>query len=201
MRFGWGIELGLLCASIAVAPLAFAEGASPTHDGPFGIYMGEPISALGPVQPDGAGTYDVLKPARPNVSFPRVAVEAYPTIGVCTILAWRSITDDPAGAKVLRATDDLGQALKAKYGDFEKIDECDVADEACSSAWATEAVQGAARYGYKWEFARPHQDGTRMIVLAAGAIDAATTKVMIGYYSSDEERCEAAKKAALAGGL
>src|SRR5580698_2562325 len=139
----------VLAGALLLGVRADAATTPPAHDGPFGLYMGEPMSALGPLTRDQM-TYVVANPPKANAQFPVVAVEVYPGTGVCVIGGVGDVIEnDPDGTNVRRAADDLSAALTSKYGAPTKVDSCSADD--CSAGWADWAAKGNALYGYKWE--------------------------------------------------
>jgi len=196
---GGAIGVGLLFFGLA----ELVNAAPAVKDGPFGIYMGEPLSALRPVAPDDPsnpnGNYRVLHPPKPNPSFPIVAVAAAAPTGVCRIVGVGSrIDDDPSGAKVRAEVDRLAEVLKVKYGPYEKIDDCaDADDEACGEGWAQSKLEGSVRYGYIWR--KPVGGpvlGILSIGLVASSYSADSTHIGIGYDSADPA-CTSAEGAGL----
>ena len=186
----------------ALAAMAFAghsdraRAAPAAHDGPFGIYMGEPLSALGKVTRSDPGFYVVTHPPRPSDSVPWVSVQAYASTGVCAIMGMSDFyDDDPSGSQAIGRADSLAAVLEGKYGPGEKYDSCDGDEDDCGANWARTEHSGSARYGYEW---KPDQarlpDGVRLIRVAAVAVSATSTHAVVGYLSSNESGCSQAQQ-------
>ncbi len=206
----WTPLVAATAVSMLVAPLA-AMGAphhadsvaTVAHDGPFGIAMGEPLSEVGPVNPQGAGDYTVLKPPRPSPLFASVIIEAFPSTGVCTIIgATTDILLDTSGSQTRQKVDDDAAALATKYGAPRKGANCTGTQDECSTLWPLEVMQGAANYAYLWTFnGPPRDDKIASVVLAAAASGPSRTYVALEYDSANAEACAEASKAAKAAGL
>jgi hypothetical protein len=194
-----------MIAAFALPPLGQGaeRAAGSAHDGPFGLYMGEPLAALGRVTPNGQSTYDVLSPPKPLADFDTLRVSVYPATGLCDIMGIQHVKDDPSATKAMRSVDDLVSALKTKYGDYQKkLDTCDADEHSCRTFRTELLSEQRSAYAYTWEFsdgARPDRIGR--VAVAANASNATMSVVLIYYQSADKDACEAAQNAARAGGL
>lgn len=190
--------------AIALAAQGLACLAAEPASGPFGIRIGEPISALGPVKQGGdKHSFQVLHPTGPLVDFPLVLVSAYPGTGVCQIIAkGPSIENDPNGSKVRRDVDRLSAALTAKYGDAKIVDTCTDPSGDCSGDYPGLLNGGVAKYAYTWEDA-PAATSLRIwrIALLAESFDGVSTSVGLIYFGDNHEACDAAEAAAEGSGL
>jgi hypothetical protein len=189
----WVAVVGLpLCLAAPLAPAAVAP--TPPDDGPFGIYIGEPLAALGSVQKLSHSKYLVLHPAKSNDNFSTVAVTAYPSTGVCTIEGGTDhIQDDPTGDKVITIVDQLADALKAKYGRPDTVDECDADENDCKNNWSQKVKEGVARYGYKWDFANtPRDDRVWRMALLVDVSDSGEPSGGVVYFGANHAACNAA---------
>ena len=178
-----------------------ATAAPVTHDGPFGIYMGEPLAELHAVR-IGPNLYQVAHPPKPNGDFPTVFVRAFQTTGVCQIMASTSVnTDDPTGERVRSDVDRIAGLLEPKYGPYTKTQDCNDSDDACERVWTLDKKQGLASYAYNWNASKvAKSEGIARITVLAEADSATSTEAGLGYDSSDEA-CIAAEKAAEGSGL
>jgi hypothetical protein len=176
-----------------------AEAAPVAHDGPFGIAMGEPLSQLGPVEKNEAG-YRVKSPPRPSDQIYQVDVEAYPSTGVCSILATtRPNENDPNAVNAKMDADGLASALQSKYGAPIKVDKCEAAIGAECAHFLTQAISaGSANYAYLWKFASPRPDHIQAIAIGVSALSDISTSVMVDYLSDSSDACQAAKNASAA---
>lgn len=196
---GWLIAALIVGACVGPASGASrgraAQAAPVARDGPFGIAMGEPLSELGPVVKDDSG-YTLQSPPRTSPDIDMVSVEAYPTTGVCSIVAATKPNDTDPGAFNAKAhLDGLADALKSKYGPASKVDNCNAAPGVCSQ-YLTQAIEaGQAHYAYLWSFKDARSDHIAQIVAAVEGVGDVTTSVMI-MFVSDNGACEAAKNAA-----
>jgi hypothetical protein len=202
---------GKACAILAVVGLATATTPVPSvaatgqharavaRDGPFGILMGEPLSDLGPVRKTDSGDYEVLAPPKPNPAFSFVFVKAFPGLGVCMIIAVGPPRNfDTDGIVARQDLDGIAETLSQKYGAYAaKKDFCDDSQESCSRYWVAEDHDGKAMYAYHWDLsASPRADGVAHIFLDVAATNSVTTTARLQYRSRDDDKCDAAEKAA-----
>jgi len=189
--------------AVGMMSAAVAAGAAPAPaDGPFGLHMGEPLSALGAVEKlDGPG-YRVLSPPRTNAAIPTVIAEVFPETGVCMIMGQAPFSDDPRGQKAIQAADSLAETLQAKYGTYQKIDSCNGDSRSCADNWLEDVHERSAQYGYAWDFgAAPRSDKIGRIGVQVNAINAIDSLVVIAYFSADQKACQDAERAFRAGSL
>jgi hypothetical protein len=206
-----GVCLALALAAPTSAPCApvASQAALPpaAADGPFGIRVGEPLSALGALKKLAPGMYLVLNPPKPNPKLPYVAVYAAPNGAVCLISGQTErYVGDLDGTTAVAAADELANLMTVKYGAAnKKIDDCSDSDITCDQYFTTAVKKGLGEYRYEWVFggaARP--DRLKVIEVAVSADDEATSAVAITYRGDDQDACQAAQdaaKAEAAGGL
>jgi hypothetical protein len=150
------------------------------------------------------GYYEVLHPLRPNPQIASVVVVAFPSTGVCQIIAEsQRFANDSNAAKAKQAEDDLAAALTVKYGPpASKLDECDDSGGGCDSSLAMKMNQQAAHYGYGWNFeSAPRADHIGIIGALVRAHDAVTTSAGVGFLSDRTAACQQAIARAAASGL
>ena len=189
---------------IAIAQVAHSEPAATSktaavdHDGPFGIAMGETLEDLGPVQKTGNGVYHVLRPARPNEVLNFVSVVAFPTLGVCKILAVGDINqEDQRGSAVKSTVDRLSEALSTKYGTPQQEQDCQASDTECSDYWTIQLHEGQAHYRYLWDLRSAQRaDKIAMIQDEAMALNSVRTIPRVTYFAANDDACVAAMQAA-----
>lgn len=197
MRVGIGWALASAIAiGIALQPGLAAAGGGPAHDGPFGLYVGEPVSALGPVQRnDDQKTYVVLHPPAPDPVLTTINVTAFPGPGVCVIVgSSKDIENDAAGAQVQALADQLSQTLTARYGpSAAKQADCTDSAQWCGEQWVESLYSGHADYGYSWKIdPADNPQHLSQIILKAKATTADKAHVTVSYIGDNSEACTAA---------
>lgn len=201
-----GVAAGALL-SVGAAVLALAapavHAASAPRDGPFGIYMGEPLSDLQVIGKADVPHQYVVKAPRPNAQFPLVSVFAYPSTGVCQVAGLSEALDaDATGERARSIVDHVAEVLATKYGPYDdKRDECDDSDAACAQNWTLEVLQQQARYAYVWRSLPSEKFGGVSQMLVRVVTTTATAPRVSVFYDSNTAACNAAKSASDAGGL
>jgi hypothetical protein len=198
---GIGRPMVVAVGALSAVVVAQAASAVPT-EGPFGLYMGEPLAALGPVEKLNGSGYHVLSPPRANAAIRTVIAEVFPDTGICMIMGQAPFADDPKGQKAIQTADSLAETLKAKYGAFKKLDSCNGDSRSCADNWLEEANEQSAQYAYTWDFkdvARPDKIGE--IDVQVHALNAVDSVVVLNYFSAERKACEDAERAFRAGSL
>jgi len=191
-----------LSVSLAVGG-ASAAPAPRAHDGPFGIAMGEPLDQLITEKTSQAGRYVVTHHVALPSGIASLAVDAFPSTGVCLIRGTSLVaTDDQAGAVLRRKIDEFAELLKAKYGPYVKTDNCDGLSEECTDLWVQRLNLGKANYNYDFDLSNAgRSDKIGYIEVGADAVDAITSYLYVEYYNVDKDGCDAARKTAASAGL
>jgi hypothetical protein len=213
MKSGQLLRCAFLVASAAclawtvgqpTSTLAAPAQPSAPQDGPFGIAMGESIQNLGQVtQLQNPGWYIVVAPPRPNATFKRILVQAFPATGVCVIKGLGdTFINDEQGVLVRSVVDQTAEALKTKYGAYIENKHC--VDEAgsCSEFWAQTLSRGGLTYMDLIDLSQtPRPDHIGLVGVLASASDSFKTWAAVEYHSAAHEECAKAEKATQASSL
>lgn len=174
---------------------------SQASSGPFGISMGAPLSSVGPSEAtDKGGTYAVKSPPNPSDDFPQVAVEAFPSTGICKIYGvGEKISGDNLGDQLRGRMSAVAEALQIKYGSSRKIDEC--ANTCESQFWTMSIEQGERRYGYEWGHPKTMPGSLIGEIKITTTVELLDPRMLILYQSANKVGCAKAENAAKAGSL
>lgn len=174
-------------------------------DGPFGYSMGQSIDKLGLEKTEKAGLYQTTSPPKAHDDFEQVAVEAYPSTGICRIRGiGKNIEGDGSGAAVRGKVTELAEALATRYGEGHKLDRCSGGDIQCEGQFWMMTLDGGERYyGYEWTRQSEKMKAANIgaIDVVARAADISTSYPIVEYNSSNKAACEKARRASSASSL
>ena len=162
--------------------------------GPFGLTMGQPLSALRMQrQLDGDSRY-VITPPDTNPEFEEYIVQAPPQTGLCRV-SGIGVTHhgDALGAKIRGTMASFGQALDAKYGAHETDDSLDSGSSLTQPQNFAAALDNHERtLTYSWSHGTGAHlpAGLQEITAFAKAVDADGTYLQLTYEFANYDRCQ-----------
>lgn len=194
MSRSWRRAIFALAAALPLGSPTWPALAAPAaHDGPFGLYFGEPLSALGPVRSDGHGAHLLRSVPRPSVDLPSVVAFTLPGKGVCGMGGVsQGFSDDRSGKQARQLADRLQYLFARKYGPpSAPYSDCDGDEQQCGDDWAATASAGKADYGDDWDLAGAQRsDGVQSISLFINAENSSVTKVVVVLLGPDKDACD-----------
>lgn len=170
----------LFCLSLLASP-AWAEG-------PFGIEMGSPMSALDSAETSFKVTLNSVP--KPHPDFEMYSAWGTPEHGVCVVMALlKTFENDRRGTLVRTAFTGFAGALDAKYGNRSTYDVYSGGIWKEADDWVMSIRQNERVFAAAWENPQKGDPKVEHVELQVIAVSSDTAVLKLFYKGTDSEKC------------